>query len=122
MAAILSASGLCIDAEAACLKANADDQIAEGRLVIGRFKDFAGRREDAYILQLRAPACLDGEDEMDRVKRTNRIHVYPEGGKLGATMRRLVGKTVRVKGSPFGQHTAHHHAPIVMQVDDIEPR
>jgi hypothetical protein len=28
---------------------------------------------------------------------------------------------VRVRGAPFGQHTAHHHAPIVMNVSGIEP-
>jgi Domain of unknown function (DUF4431) len=111
-----------VGAQAACLKANADGQVAEGRLVTGRFKDAAGRREDAYILELSAPACLDGADEDDKVNATKRIHVYPHDARLGATMRRLVGKAVRVKGSPFGQHTAHHHAPIVMEIAEIAPR
>ena len=109
-------------AQAACLKANADGQTAEGKLVTGRFKDAADRPEVAYILQLAVPACLDGEDETDKVKRTTRIHVYPHDAKLDATMRGLVGKAVRVKGSPFGQHTAHHHAPIVMEIAEIAPR
>jgi hypothetical protein len=109
-------------AQAACLKANADGQVTEGRLVTGRFKDAAGRREDAYILQLATPACLDGDDETDKVERTTRIHVYPHDARLGATMRGLVGKAVRVKGNPFGQHTAHHHAPIVMEIAEIAAR
>jgi hypothetical protein len=109
-------------AHAACLKANADDQAAEGRLVSGRFTDFAGRREQAYILQLAMPACLDGEDESDKVERTSRIHVYASDDKLRRKIGSLVGKAVRVKGNPFGQHTAHHHAPIVMEVSAIEAR
>jgi hypothetical protein len=28
--------------------------------------------------------------------------------------------TVRVSGEPFGEHTAHHHAPIVMRVSRVE--
>jgi hypothetical protein len=28
---------------------------------------------------------------------------------------------VRVTGSAFGEHTAHHHAPIVMNVTRIDP-
>jgi hypothetical protein len=109
-------------APAACLKASADGQAIEGRLVTGRFRDAAERREEAYILELTAPACLEGTEESDQVNSTRRIHVYPHDEKLGAAMRRLVGKTVRIKGNPFGQHTAHHHAPIVMEVADIAPR
>jgi hypothetical protein len=32
----------------------------------------------------------------------------------------VVGKTVRLSGDAFGEHTAHHHAPIVMRVSSIE--
>jgi hypothetical protein len=109
-------------AVAACLKASADGQTAEGRLATGRFRDAAGRREEAYILELPAPACLEGDEETDRVKATRRIHVFPRDEKLGAVMRRLVGRHVRITGNPFGQHTAHHHAPIVMEVAAIAAR
>jgi hypothetical protein len=109
-------------AQAACLKANAQGQVAEGRLVTGRFKDAAGRREDAYIVELTVPVCLAGDDENDQVKATRRIHVYPQDDKLGAALRRLVGRTVRITASPFGQHTVHHHAPIVMGVAAVAAR
>jgi len=113
------ASGL---AAAACLKANADNQVAQGTLTIARAQDAAGRPERPYILQLRASACLDADDPDDAVKSTRTIHVFPANEALQPTFNRLVGKIVIVYGNPFPQMTAHHHAPIVMQVSRIEPQ
>lgn len=107
-------------AHAACLKANSDNQTAEGRLRDILFVDFAERKERAFILELATPACLDGEDEIDKVESAKRIHVYSMDAKLRRKLRSLVGKTVRVKGSPFGEHTVYHHAPIVMHISEIE--
>ncbi len=111
-------------AGAACLKPNVDGQDAEGTLTTGRFHDAAGRSEQAYILQLTSSACLDADeaDEAEAVKSTRTIHVFPADDKLEPTFRKLVGKSVTVRGSPFAAHTAHHHAPIVMQVSEIKPR
>jgi hypothetical protein len=118
-------AGLCLVwasgfAAAACLKANADNQVAEGQLTIGRAQDAAGRPERPYILQLRGTACLDADDPDDAVKSTRTIHVFPANEALQPTFKRLVGKTVVVHGSPFPEMTAHHHAPIVMGVTRIE--
>jgi hypothetical protein len=109
-------------ANAECLKAGAEDQIAEGRLtsVVVSVPDYA-LKEQAYILRLATPACLDGTDEYDKVEEAKRIHVYSTDPRLRKSLRALVGKTVRVHGSPFGEMTAHHHAPIVMQISAIEP-
>jgi len=107
-------------AAAECLTANAENQIAEGRLTVGSGKDAAGRPQKPYLLRMPAPACLDGPDPEDRVKGSRTIHVYPANEKLGRDFRRLVGKTVLVRGNPFPRHTAHHHAPIVMEVTEID--
>jgi Domain of unknown function (DUF4431) len=107
-------------AAAQCMKADAPGQIAEGRLSIGRATDAAGRPERPYILTLPVPVCLDGPDPDDRVKSTRAIHVYPANDKLARDFRRFVGKTVLVRGRPFAAHTAHHHAPIVMEVSEID--
>jgi hypothetical protein len=104
-----------------CLQANAEGQVAEGRVVSGRFTDFAGRTEQAFILQLARPTCLAGDDDGDKVERADRIHVFSMDAELRGKIRAAVGRTVRVKGSPFGAHTAHHHAPIVMPISAIEP-
>jgi hypothetical protein len=121
----LASVGLCLvwmtaSASAACLKANVDDQVAQGQLTIVRAEDAAGRPERPYILQLRGTACLDAQDPDEAVKSTRTIHVFPADETLQPTFNRLVGRTVVVRGNPFAAMTAHHHAPIVMQVTHIE--
>jgi hypothetical protein len=110
-------------ASAACLKANTDNQVAQGQLTSVRVVDEAYERtEHAYILQLKEPACLDGsEDLYDKVEKTDRIHVFAFEVPLFQRLKRFVGKNVVVHGSPFGEHTAHHHAPIVMRISKIDP-
>ena len=67
----------CATAQAGCLKANESDQIAEGRLTSVRITIEAYRlKEQAFILQLAADACLEGPDEFDKVEATRRIHVF----------------------------------------------
>jgi hypothetical protein len=110
-------------ANAACLKAGTDHQVAEGKLVSVHIRIEAYKRaEQAWILWLRAPTCLEGSDEIDKVEKTDRIHVFSLDEPLRKRNRRMVGKSVRVSGSPFREHTAHHHAPIVMKVTRIDPR
>src|SRR5262245_36011363 len=104
-------------AVAECLKSNAEGQNAYGRLTVGRAQDAAGRPEKPYILRLTSNACLDADDPEEVVKSTRTIHVYPAEEKLAQPFRRLIGKIVAVRGRPFAAHTAHHHAPIVMQVE-----
>jgi Domain of unknown function (DUF4431) len=108
-------------ASAACMNPN-EEGMAEGRLTVGRFKDAADRPETAFILRLPATACLDGEDEEERVASTKTIHVYSQNDRIQKSMTKLVGKTVVVRGKPFAQHTAHHHAPIVLEVMKIDLR
>ena len=105
---------------AACMQANKEGEIAEGRLSLGAFEDAAGRPEQAYILTLPVPACLAGPDDMDNVDNAETIHVYSFDEALSAALERLVGKDVQVRGTPFGAHTAHHHAPIVMDISEID--
>ena len=110
-------------AAAACLQADTAGQVAEGRLKYVTITDEAyARTEHAYILDLREPACLDGTDDYDKVKSTNRIHVFSMEKPLLNRLHRFVGKTVIVHGNAFGEQIAHHHAPIVMRIDKIDPR
>lgn len=110
-------------AHAECMRVNAEGEVAEGRLTTGNFHDAAGRRETALILQLAAPACLTGaEDPQDNHKNVRRIHVFSSKDAVRNSLNGFVGKTVRVRGSPFPAHTAHHHAPIVMDVSEVDRR
>jgi hypothetical protein len=113
---------LATSATAECLKANVDGQTAVGQLTIMRAQDAAGRPERPYILQLAAASCLDANDPDEAVKSTRTIHVFPADEKLQPAFRKLVGKTVVVRGNPFAALTAHHHAPIVMRVVEIKHR
>lgn len=103
-----------------CMQSDGGKQIAEGRLVIGQFKDAADRPETAFILQLPADVCLDAKDPEYRVKRARTLHVFSSDEKVHAQIRRFVGKDVMVRGSAFSAHTAHHHAPIVMDISEID--
>lgn len=105
---------------ATCMQANGDGEIAEGRLSLGQFEDAAGRPEEAYILNLPLPTCLSGGDEMDNVGNVETIHVYAFDEAISRSLKTLVGKDVHVRGTPFGAHTAHHHAPIVMSISEID--
>ena len=103
-----------------CLQANQDEQMAEGILSLGSFEDANDRPEKAYILTLTTPACLSGGDEMDKVESADTIHIYSSDETVAQSLKQLVGKSVKVKGDPFGAHTAHHHAPIVMEITEID--
>jgi hypothetical protein len=108
-------------ASSVCLQADKPTQTVEGRLTSSRFTTPAYRlSEQAYILRLRSPACLEGAGDYDKVEKTDRVHVYSMDAAMLKRMRGLIGKTVRITGSAFGEHTAHHHAPIVMSVATIE--
>ncbi len=103
-----------------CMQFDVARQIAEGRLVIGHFKDAADRPETAYILRLPVATCLGAKDPEFRVSHARTIHVYSSDEKVHAQIGRFVGKDVMVRGRPFGAHTAHHHAPIVMEISEID--
>jgi hypothetical protein len=106
---------------AACLQAG-HEETAEGWLKSARFKDANGRPEDAYILHLDNAACLAGNEAFDKVDHARTIHVFSTKDAVSKRIRRFVDKAVRVRGTPFGTHTAHHHAPIVMDITEIAAR
>lgn len=68
------------------------------------------------------PACLQGDDEIDKIESSERIHVFSLDDKILRKLRANLDKKVRVSGNAFGEHTMYHHAPIVMDVSEIERR
>jgi len=99
-----------------------ETETAAGRLSIGRAKDAAGRPERPYILTLKTPVCLKSEDPEDNVASSRTIHIFSTHDKVAKQIALFVGKPISVRGRPFTAHTAHHHAPIVMDITGIEPR
>jgi len=67
-----------------------------------------------------------GDEFVDPKNAIDQIQIYPEfsateNRELSNDLRRLVGKRVRVEGkSPFGAHTGHHHAPLLLPITHIE--
>jgi hypothetical protein len=101
------------------MKDTAKSEVALGRLLIAKANDAAGRPERPYILNLRIATCLTASNHPeDSVKQTSTIHVFAHDAAVQAGFARLVGKSVRVRGRVFA-HTAHHYAPIVMEVAEI---
>jgi hypothetical protein len=76
--------------------------------------------EKAFILTMPVPTCLSGADESDNVKSSTTIHIYSSNDAVSKSIKKFVGKPVEVHGSAFGAITAHHHAPIVMDISDID--
>jgi len=80
--------------------------------------------EPAYILLLDAPTCFFGDDFVEPDKLVNRVQLISLEGAAAQTyveMRNLVGRRVWVVGkSAFGAHTAHHHAPVLVDVATVE--
>jgi hypothetical protein len=113
---LLLASGL---QAAPCLKDQGNVERAEGRLAVKNAKDAAGRPQRPYILTLEQPVCLDSDDAESQVETTRTIHIYATDSGVMAAIAKLVGKRVAVVGSAFAAHTAHHHAPIVMDITAI---
>ncbi len=107
-----------------CLKAEIEGQGAEGRLERVRFTDvdYGNRVEVAFILNLAKPACLEGEDEYDKIDSTLKIHVFSMDKAIDHRLRANIGRRIHVLGWAFGEHTAHHRAPIVMRVTAVEAR
>jgi hypothetical protein len=70
--------------------------------------------EPTYILELRSPLCLyDGE-----IRQIDRAHLYTTQN-LWAPLHAARGHSVRIHGRGFGETTGHHHAPLVVDVDEI---
>jgi hypothetical protein len=123
--ALFAAALFCaLDAATAaeCLKAEQEGQRVEGRLERVRFidVDYGNRVEIAFILNLAKPACLEGEDEYDKIESTLKIHVFSMDKAVDRRLRASIGRQIRVLGWPFGEHTAHHRAPIVMRVTEVK--
>jgi len=114
----MAASGVASAAE--CMRFDRKAEQAVGALGIGEFKDAADRPESAFILRLPELTCLDAEAPEFRVREAESIHVYGTDEAVHARLEQLAGKRVIVRGRPFGAHTSHHHAPIVMEVTEIE--
>jgi len=128
------ALGLASAAHAACLDLKQTNVLSlEGTL---NYRIFAGppnyedvrkgdTPEPTYILTLAEPMCASGDEFLDPRDKFSQVQIFPESSDKAATalsrdLRRWIGKRVVVEGtSPFGAHTGHHHAPLMLPITRI---
>lgn len=99
-----------------CMSSGSKDAGAEGDVAVRTFTDKAGRTQTVYILQLPLPVCLAGPDKKDNIAEARSIELDASDPSVRQTIADHVGKEILVIGRPSGARTAHHHAPIVMDV------
>jgi hypothetical protein len=107
-------------AYAVCLQSGQATTIIEGVLSEGTFTDANDQPEQAFILTPLMPTCLAGDDNIDESEKVGKIQIFSSNGQMAQSIKNFVGKDVFVQGAPFGAHTAHHHAPIVMDISGIQ--
>ena len=124
LAALFVAGGGASGAAAqGCLKADDTAEVKiTGTLVIVKFKHPGnGANLQAYVVRLPKQVCADVTDMDKKVHRVDKIGRVQVSGELDErTFRRLLNKRVTVGGTLFGQHTAYHIAPILIQMKSID--
>src|SRR5581483_9304464 len=118
--------------DAACLDMKQDlPQTFEGALTFRVFGgqpynggvNKGGTPEPTYILKLDNSVCVEGNDFSDPIDKADEVQVFPADENRPAlfkSLRRLVGRNVRVEGkSAFTAHTGHHHAPLLLPIATI---
>lgn len=126
--------GLASAANAACLDLKQTNVLSfEGTL---NYRIFAGppnyedvrkgdTPEPTYILTLAESICANGDEFVDPRDKFDQVQIFPESSDkaapaLSRDLRRWIGKQVVVEGaSPFGAHTGHHHAPLMLPITRI---
>jgi len=124
-ALLLAAAPLAAASHAAaqgCLKADDTAEVTiTGTLVIVKFKHPNGTPLQAYVVRLPKVVCADVTDMDQKKQRVFNIARVQVSGELDqATFTALLNKRVTVGGTLFGQHTAYHIAPILIQMKSID--
>jgi hypothetical protein len=95
----------------------------EGRLERATFsmRDIGnGQPEREYILILSRPICIDdGGEFADPRQRFRQVQLFTSNGRLWPRLRAGVGHRIRIRGAGFAAQTAHHHAPLVVDISAI---
>ena len=108
----------------ACLKADSKAEVkVTGTLSIVKYKHPGnGSNLQAYVIRLPKAVCADVTNIDDKVERVGKIVRVQLAGELNEpTLKKLLNKRVTVGGTLFGQHTAYHIAPILVDLKSIDP-
>ena len=75
--------------------------------------------ERAFILELPSRLCANDGDFIEPTESFDRVHLNGAEAAISAVLNSVVGRNVTVRGEAFGSHTGHHHAPLVMLVEEV---
>lgn len=75
--------------------------------------------EPALILELAERACADDGMFIEASSPFDRVHLSTDDPQIAKLLNAAVGREVTVSGEGYGAHTGHHHAPLVLDVDDL---
>jgi hypothetical protein len=124
IAAVVAAlAGASAAAAQDCLKADDKAEVKiTGTLATVKFVHPGNKsRLQAYVIRLAKPVCADVTDIDNKVQRVTKIGRVQLSGELDETlMKSHMNKRVTVGGTLFGQHTAYHIAPILIQMKSID--
>jgi hypothetical protein len=80
------------------------------------------QKEVVWILRLAKPVCVKADEGSDfnvERSRVTDVQLVLEADMF-AKYRGLLGKRVRAMGTLFGEHTAHHFTPILLDVTAVD--
>lgn len=85
------------------------------------FINVSDQKEVVWVLKLAKPICVNPDEDSDfNLKRSevSDVQLVLEPGMF-KKYRHLVGKRVTTRGTLFGEHTAHHFTPVLLDVTEM---
>jgi hypothetical protein len=78
--------------------------------------------ERALILELPTRECANDGMFIEPSTKFDRVHLSSSVPAFLKVLNAAVGRKVTVRGEAFGSHTGHHHAPLVLFVEEVTVR
>ena len=78
--------------------------------------------EQTLILELPERMCANDGDFIEPSEWFDRVQLSSEDPGIRILLNSAVGRDITVRGEAFGSHTGHHHAPLVMLVEELSVR
>ena len=105
-----------------CLNYEPAEVALEGTISRRTFMKASDQKEVVWILRLAKPVCVNADEGSDfNVERSRVTDVQLVlDSDMYTKYRRLLGKKVRATGTLFGEHTAHHFTPILLDVTAVK--
>ena len=119
--ALVLGSGVALAGEPECLKYEPHVVTLTGSVIFRTFSHATGRRERVPLLLLDEPICVEASGSDVNVAEGDQIVVHlntkPELLRISQASS---GPRVTATGTLYHRHTAHHHAALVLMVEELK--